>query len=61
MAGTEGGPGLMEDAMGGAEGEAAGGNGELLVKWAERVEGGGNGEDREGGGARGLLNGGREG
>lgn len=61
MAGTDGGPGLMEEARGDTEGEVAGGKGELLLKWAERVEGGGNWEDKDGGGARGLLNGGRGG
>lgn len=57
MPGAEPGGGPMEEARGGREGEVEGGNGELLVKWEASEEGGGKWEDREGCGARGLLNG----
>lgn len=56
-----GGGGLMEEAIGGTEGEAEGGKGELLVYGEESIEEGGYWEEREGGAVRGLLKAGLEG
>lgn len=58
--GPEGGGALMGETRGGKDGDAEGGNGELLVKGEASVERGGNWEETEGGAARGL-NSGREG
>lgn len=61
MPGAGAAAGWVEEDRGGREGEAEGGKGELLVKGAASVEGGGNWEEREGGAAKGLLKAGRGG
>lgn len=61
MPAAAGGGAVMVEAIGGTEGEAEGGKGELLVYGEERIEAGGYWEEREGGGARGLLKEAKEG